>query len=100
MVNNYNKLYLYLYGGVSGVLSKSYMKYNGTGERSGRQLQGYNNNMVYSAVFPLGAGVKFSIDPRWSVGAELGYAFSLSDEMDGYAHDYSEVQRFILYPQC
>ncbi len=90
MVNNYNKLYLYLYGGVSGVLSKSNVKYAETGESIPEDTPGYNNNKVYSAVFPLGAGVKFSIDPRWSVGAELGYAFSMSDELDGYASEWSQ----------
>jgi hypothetical protein len=90
MVNNYNKLYLYLYGGVSGVLSKSTIKdLNNDGEEPVNN-PGYNNNMVYSAVFPVGAGMKFSIDPRWSVGLELGYAFSMSDWLDGYASEWSE----------
>jgi len=90
MVNNYNKLYLYLYGGVSGVLSKSTIKdLNNDGEEPVNN-PGYNNNMVYSAVFPVGAGMKFSIDPRWSVGLELGYAFSMSDWLDGYSSEWSE----------
>jgi len=35
-------------------------------------------------------GIKFSLDPRWSVGADLGYNFSLSDEIDGYSSEWSE----------
>ncbi len=90
MVNNYNKLYVYLYGGVSGVLSKATIKdLNNDGEEPINN-PGYNNNSVYSAVFPLGAGMKFSIDPRWSIGFELGYAFSNSDWLDGYASEWSE----------
>ncbi len=90
MVNNYNKLYLYAYGGVSGILSKSTVKdLNNNGEEPINN-PGYNNNAVYSVVFPLGLGIKFSIDPRWSVGADLGYNFSLSDEIDGYASEWSE----------
>lgn len=90
MVNSYNQLYLYLYGGVSGILSKSHVKdLNNDGEEP-LNNPGYNNNMVYSAVFPLGAGMKFDIDPRWSVGFELGYNFSLSDQLDGYASEWSE----------
>lgn len=90
MVNNYNKLYLYGYGGVSGILSKSKVKdLNNDGEEPINN-PGYNNNAVYSVVFPLGLGAKFSLDPRWSIGAELGYSFSLSDELDGYASEWSE----------
>ena len=90
MVNNYNKLYLYIYGGVSGILSKSTVKDLNNGGEEPLGNPGYNNNAVYSAVFPVGAGLKFSIDPRWSVGLEMGYAFSLSDEIDGYASEWSE----------
>lgn len=90
MVNSYNKLYLYIYGGVSGVLSKAHVKdLNNDGEEP-LDNPGYNNNWLYSAVFPVGAGIKFSIDPRWSIGMELGYAFSLSDYLDGYASEWSE----------
>ncbi len=51
---------------------------------------GYNNNSNYTAVFPLGAGVKWAIDPRWSIGAEMGYQFTLSDYLDGYASQWSK----------
>jgi len=90
MVDNYNKLYVYLYGGVSGVLSKATIKDLDNDGEEPINNPGYNNNMVYSAVFPVGAGMKFSIDPRWSVGFELGYAFCMSDELDGYASELSE----------
>jgi len=30
-----------------------------------------------------------SIDPRWSVGLELGYQFTLSDKLDGYEPVFS-----------
>jgi hypothetical protein len=90
MVNNYNQLYLYLYGGVSGILSKSTVKDLNNGGEEPLDNPGYNNNKVYSVVFPLGAGLKLSIDSRWSIGADLGYNFSLSDELDGYASEWSE----------
>ncbi len=73
-----------------GILSKSTVKdLNNNGEEPINNPS-YNNNAVYSVVFPLGLGIKFSIDPRWSVGADLGYNFSLSDEIDGYASEWSE----------
>jgi hypothetical protein len=90
MVNNYNKLFLYLYGGVAGVLSKSHVKDLNNGGEEPINNPGYNNNWVYSAVFPVGAGMKFSLDPRWSIGFELGYNYSLSDYLDGYASEWSE----------
>lgn len=90
MVNNYNKLFIYFYGGASGILSKSHVKdLNNNGEEP-LDNPGYNNNPVYSLVFPVGAGMKFSIDPRWSVGFEMGYSFSLSDQLDGYASEWSD----------
>ena len=38
----------------------------------------------------MGVGLKFELDPRWSIGVEAGYSFSLSDQIDGYASDFSE----------
>ena len=89
MVNNYNKLYQYFFAGVGGVLSKATVKYLDTGEEA-IGLDGYNNNRVYSAVFPLGAGLKWSLDPRWSIGVEAGYQFVLSDYLDGYSSKFSK----------
>jgi hypothetical protein len=89
MINEYNKLYLYLYGGVSGVLSKSTVKDLDNDGEEPINNPGYYNNAVYSVVFPVGTGIKLDIDPRWSVGMEMGYNFSLSDKLDGYASEYS-----------
>ncbi len=64
MVNNYNKLYLYVFGGAGGVLSKSKVKdLNNNGEEP-LTNPGYDNSMQYTAVFPVGGGAKWSIDPR------------------------------------
>ena len=90
MVNNYNRLFLYLYGGASGILSKSHVKDLDNGGVEPLDNPGYNNNLVYSLVFPVGVGLKFELDPRWSIGVEAGYSFSLSDQIDGYASSYSE----------
>jgi len=90
MVNNYNRLFLYLYGGASGILSKSHVKDLDNGGVEPLSNPGYNNNLVYSVVFPVGAGIKFELDPRWSIGLEMGYSFSLSDQLDGYASSYSK----------
>ena len=44
----------------------------------------------YTACFPVGGGVKVSIDPRWSAGVELGYQFTFSDLLDNYSSKWSE----------
>jgi hypothetical protein len=91
MVNNYNKIYVYLYGGAGGVLSKSKVKDLNTGEEPVNN-PGYNNNLVYSGVFPVGAGLKWSLDPRWSIGFEMGYTWCTSDLLDGYASEWSDYR--------
>jgi hypothetical protein len=90
MVNNYNQLYLYVFGGVSGILSKSIVKDMRNDNQEIADSEYYNNNAVYSVVFPLGVGFKLSLDPRWSIGLEMGYSFSLSDWLDGYSSPWSE----------
>lgn len=84
MVNNYSNLNVYAFGGINGILSKSHVKDLDAGGEEPLDNPGYYNNAVYSVVFPLGAGLRWSFDPRWSMGFELGYSFSLSDKLDGY----------------
>ena len=90
MINDYNKLYVYVFGGAGGVLSKSKVKDLNNGGEEPLDNPGYNNNMVYTAVFPLGAGAKWAIDARWSIGVEIGYQFTLSDYLDGYSSQWSK----------
>ncbi len=92
MVNSYNKLYLYVFGGAGGVFAKSKVKdLNNNGEEP-LSNPGYDNSAVYTAVFPVGGGVKWSIDPRMSVGVEIGYQFSMSDYLDGYSSVSSQYK--------
>ncbi|MFO7671512.1 MAG: hypothetical protein R6W31_17770 [Bacteroidales bacterium] len=83
MVNNYNRLYLYLYAGAGGILSSAKVK----DENGNEPLDnpGYYPGVQYGLGFPLGGGIKFSIDPRWNVGVEMGYQFTTTDKLDGYA---------------
>ena len=92
MVSSYNRLYVYVFGGAGGVLSKSKVKDLNNGGEEPLTNPGYNNSMQYSAVFPSGAGAKWSIDPRWSIGVEIGYQFTLSDYLDGYASQFSQYK--------
>jgi hypothetical protein len=90
MINDYNKLYLYVFGGAGGVLSKSKVKDLNNGGEEPISNPGYNNNLVYTAVFPLGAGAKWALDARWSIGVEIGYQFTLTDYLDGYSSEWSK----------
>jgi len=90
MINSYNQLYLYAFAGAGGVLSKAKVKDLNNGGEEPLSNPGYDNNMHYTPVFPLGGGIKFSVDPRWSLGLEIGYQFSLSDYLDGYASTWSQ----------
>ena len=88
MVNNYNRLYVYLFGGVGGILSNAVVR-----DQEGNEPltnPGYFPGTHYSACFPVGGGIKMSVDPRWSIGLEVGYQFTLSDKIDGYASQYSD----------
>ena len=89
MINNYNKLYIYIFGGAGGSLSKSKVKDLRNEGEEPLWNEGYNNNWVYTPVFPLGGGIRFSLDPRWSIGVEVGYQFSLGDYLDGYSSRFS-----------
>lgn len=90
MINNYNKLNLYLYGGGGGILSKSTVR-DEEGEEP-LSNPGYDNSFKYGAAFPVGGGIKISLDPRWSIGVELGYQFSLTDWLDGYKSQFSNYK--------
>jgi len=90
MVNNYNKLYLYAFGGAGGLYSKAKVKDLDNGGEEPLDNPGYNNASNYTLVFPLGGGMKWSLDARWTIGAELGYQFTLSDYLDGYSSAWSK----------
>jgi hypothetical protein len=91
MVNNYNRVYLYVYGGAGGILSSAKVKnLNDNNNIAQVDYPGYYPGAQYGFGFPVGAGLKFSIDPRWNIGVEMGYTFTTTDLLDGYASSYSK----------
>lgn len=90
MVNNFNKVYLYAYAGLGGLYSKAKVTDLETNEPLPEGSPGYNNNSNYAFVIPLGAGIKYTFDAQWSIGAELGYRWTTSDLIDGFASVYSK----------
>jgi len=92
MVNNYNRIYLYLFGGAGGIYFNAKVKdLNHNGEEPVWN-PGYDNSKHYTAAFPFGGGVKLTLDPRWAIGAEIGYQFCLTDYLDGYNSEWSDYK--------
>jgi hypothetical protein len=89
MLNNYSDIHLYLFGGIGGVLSNP------------KPLKDFNliirDDQKFGLVFPLGVGVKYSIDTKWSIGAEFGPRFTLTDGIDGYVSDFSDHNDFYYF---
>ncbi len=83
MVNNFSKFNVYLFGGVGGVF------YNPKPLRDFEQ-QFTDNFSKFGATFPVGLGLKYSIDAKWSLGLELGRRFTSTDYIDGYTSKHSE----------
>jgi len=77
MINNYSKLYLYLFGGAGGGI------YNAKAKEGIDIDPRFEPGAGFIPVFPVGAGMKFSIDSKWSFGFEFGRRFTISDKLDG-----------------
>lgn len=83
MVNSYSKVYLYLFGGLGGVIGNPKLK-DGSGN-----IITKDNFSKFGIAFPLGVGFKYTIDSRWSLGFELGRRFTTTDYIDGYSSEFS-----------
>jgi len=44
----------------------------------------------FTLAFPVGVGVKFTFTPSFSLGADLGRRWTLSDYLDGFTSDWSK----------
>jgi len=90
MVNNYNRVQIYVLGGVGGILSKANVKDLDNDGQPPDGRAGYYPGLQYGVGFPFGGGIKFSLDPRWSLGIEATYTFTLTDKLDSYAPSFSD----------
>jgi len=84
MVNNYSKIYVYLFGGVGGVFGNPKLLFN-----EGNEVTLDSISKIGFA-FPVGAGLKYTIDSKWSLGVELGRRFTTTDNIDGYTSQWSK----------
>jgi OOP family OmpA-OmpF porin len=83
MINNYSKIYVYVFGGIGGVLFKT----KPLEDFEDRYVDNFSN---FGLVFPVGAGLKFTIDTRWSMGFEFGRRYTTTDYIDGYTSPFSD----------
>ena len=81
MINNYSQINLYLYAGIGGVF------YNPKANDALKNASAYDpNHPKVGLVLPGGIGLKYVINQNWSVGAEFGVRYTMTDYLDGYSH--------------
>lgn len=96
---NYGSMFqninLYVFGGVSGFYFNPKAEYQGEWyelQPLGTEGQGIGSNppkySLYQVAFPVGGGIKFYINKRWSIGVEIGGRFTLTDYIDDVSDSY------------
>lgn len=89
MVNNFTLLSAYGFAGVGGVMYFPKLDFHGNAPNLKYEtVTGYSK---FSVAFPIGIGVKYSIDQNWSIGFEFGKRFTLTDYMDGISTVFSKA---------
>jgi hypothetical protein len=79
MLNNFSNYAIYTFGGLGLIYSRS-------SHDKGTIIpeNDFYKSGNLGAVIPLGLGVKYIIDSRYSVNTEFGYRIALSDYVEGY----------------
>lgn len=84
MINNYRRIYVYVFGGIGGGL------YNAKAKEGIDFDPRFVPGGGFTAVFPVGAGLKYTIDSEWSLGVEFGRRYLLTDKLDGITTKFSK----------
>ncbi len=92
MLNNYMSFNAYAFLGIGGVYSRS----NVTFTQDITPVDEIKNNNI-GIVFPFGLGLKYIVDDRWLVNAELGYRYSVSDYIEGYKQTEDSKHKDVYY---
>lgn len=83
MINNYAQFSAYAFVGIGGVKTNPKPRKD--------YVNVFDDNFTNLGVaFPVGLGLKYSIDALWSLGFELGRRFTLTDHIDGYTSKFSK----------
>lgn len=84
MINNYSRVYIYLFGGAGGTY------YNAQAREGIEEDDRFTEGTGFAPVFPVGIGLKLSIDAVWSIGFEYGRRFTFTDNLDGITTQSSQ----------
>ena len=85
MLNNYSHYAFYGFAGVGAAYTISKHEYPSVLENDI-----YKDGSNMGVVFPFGLGAKFILDSRYSLNAQFGYRYTLSDYIEGYKNIYSK----------
>ncbi len=93
MLNNYMSFGAYGFAGVGAVYSRAnvYLDPEQTSE-----VDDVRKNNI-AAVVPFGLGLKYIIDDRWLLNAELGYRIAFSDYIEGYKQTRDSKHNDVYY---
>ncbi|SDB95840.1 outer membrane beta-barrel protein [Williamwhitmania taraxaci] len=75
---------IYIYAGVGGALLSS------SGNSALKEHPNYVGGSSFTAIFPVGVGVKVNLRPRLSFNGEFGTRITLTDKLDAYTSQYSK----------
>jgi len=92
MLNNYMSFNAYAFLGIGGVYSRSHVAFT----QDITPVDEIKNNNI-GIVFPFGLGLKYIVDDRWLVNAELGYRYSVSDYIEGYRQTEDSKHNDVYY---
>jgi hypothetical protein len=84
MINNFGKLYPYVFVGAGGIYSNPKLNRNDV-----PYIQ--NKFPKFGLSFPLGIGFKFSVTSKVSAGFEFGRRFTTTDYIEGYSSQFSKA---------
>jgi hypothetical protein len=93
MLNNYSSISAYGFLGIGMVYSNAKVTYSTFDPGPYDMVK--NSNI--GAVAPIGLGLKYIIDDRWLVNAELGYRISFTDYIEGFSQTRDSKHKDIYY---
>lgn len=93
MLNNYMSVGAYGFAGVGAVYSRANVYLDPELTSTVDDIR--KNN--FAAVVPFGLGLKYIIDDRWLINAELGYRIAFSDYIEGYKQTADSKHNDVYY---
>jgi hypothetical protein len=94
MINNYASFNAYGFIGVGAIYYNPKISSTQPLIENVDIISGYSK---FGAVFPFGLGLKYIIDDRWLVNAELGYRLTTSDFIDGHTQAIDSKHKDVYY---